>query len=86
MATAELIHAAAAKAGFRVLNEEYFGHDYVKTLWAWYRNILPLKDQMIAEGAEMSFRMFEYYLMSCAAFFKTETGSVGQITFTPQSA
>ncbi len=86
LATAELIHAAAAKAGFRVLNEEYFGHDYVKTLWAWYRNILPLKDQMIAEGAEMSFRMFEYYLMSCAAFFKTETGSVGQITFTPQSA
>jgi cyclopropane-fatty-acyl-phospholipid synthase len=84
--TQEQIHSASAAAGFRVVHEEYFGPDYVKTLRAWYKNILPLKDKMIQEGTEMSFRMFEYYLLCCAAVFRTETATVGQITFSPQSA
>jgi len=55
-----------------------FGPDYDRTLMAWWRNFDAAWPQLRGEGYDQRFyRMWKYYLHSCAGFSGPDTGSCG---------
>jgi cyclopropane-fatty-acyl-phospholipid synthase len=56
-----------------------FGVDYDKTLMAWYDNFIANWDQIKSKDSERFFRMWEYYLLSAAASFRTRRNQLWQI-------
>lgn len=62
-----------------------FGPDYDKTLLAWYENfqkIWPELSQREDQKYDLRFkRMWDYYLLSCAGFFRSRSCSLWQIVF-----
>ena len=60
-----------------------FGADYTKTLLHWYRNVLRHRDQMTEKYGKRFFRMWRYYLLSCAGAFKARKLNVWQIVLSP---
>ncbi|MCS3903670.1 cyclopropane-fatty-acyl-phospholipid synthase [Methylohalomonas lacus] len=48
-----------------------FGPDYDRTLMAWYRNFHAAWPQFSEQYGERFYRMWKYYLSSCAAAFRT---------------
>ncbi|GGY75284.1 cyclopropane fatty acyl phospholipid synthase [Marinobacter zhanjiangensis] len=48
-----------------------FGPDYDKTLMAWYRNFEEAWPRFADELGERFFRMWRYYLLSCAGAFRS---------------
>lgn len=73
---------ASASEGLLVLEDWHsLGPHYDKTLMAWYRNFIRnwkrLKDLYDARF----FRMWSYYLLSCAASFRSRRNQLWQIVF-----
>ncbi|CEG57742.1 cyclopropane fatty acyl phospholipid synthase [Legionella fallonii] len=58
-----------------------FGPDYYKTLMAWYDNFLAGWDKIKNNYDESFFRMWNYYLLSCAGTFKARDLQLWQIVF-----
>ncbi|MDP2087880.1 MAG: cyclopropane fatty acyl phospholipid synthase [Flavobacteriaceae bacterium] len=56
-----------------------FGVDYDKTLMAWYDNFMANWNQIKSKDSERFFRMWEYYLLSAAASFRTRHNQLWQI-------
>ncbi len=77
--SAELIGKHSAPL-FNLEDWHNFGHDYVKTLWAWWQNLEANWDQ-IPNYDERFQRMWHYYLMSCAATFQSSRNHLWQIVF-----
>ena len=59
-----------------------FGPDYDRTLMAWWHNFdaawPELKDQY---DQGHFYRMWKYYLLSCAAYFRSREGQLWQIVY-----
>lgn len=55
---------------FIVEDVHNFGADYDKTLMAWYANFQAAWPQFESELGERFYRMWEYYLLSCAGAFR----------------
>jgi len=73
---------AKAAEGLFVLEDWHsFGTDYDKTLMAWYRNFT--KNWNLIKGAydKQFYRMWTYYLLSCAGTFRSRYTQVWQIVF-----
>lgn len=73
----------ASEGVFIVEDLHNFGKDYDKTLMAWYANFEESWDQLKQNPAydERFYRMWKYYLLSCAATFRSRKNQLWQIVF-----
>jgi cyclopropane-fatty-acyl-phospholipid synthase len=58
-----------------------FSIDYDKTLMAWYKNFENNWDKLKTKYSERFHRMWGFYLLSSAGFFRSREGQVWQILF-----
>jgi cyclopropane-fatty-acyl-phospholipid synthase len=71
----------AARAGLRIQDEFAFGSDYAKTLCIWYESFNGQLDQVSQLGFDEAFvRLWNFYLMYCAAGFSERNIDVVQFT------
>jgi cyclopropane-fatty-acyl-phospholipid synthase len=70
----------AAIEGLFVMEDWHnFSADYDKTLMAWYRNFNENWQQIAAHYDERFYKMWEYYLLSCAGSFRARSNQLWQI-------
>lgn len=75
------------RAGLRVVNAIEFGDSYDQTLRHWYGSFNDQWEQISKMGFDERFqKMWNFYLTSCAAAFKTGNCDVTQITVAHSSA
>ena len=73
--------AQARAAGFDVVDEFAFGHDYAETLKRWREKFMHQKLQVLANGFDERFiRIWEFYLAYCEAAFAENNTDVVQYT------
>ena len=78
--------AAAAKAGLQIENEFAFGADYAKTLCIWRDNFNQKIQEIRRLGFDETFiRLWNFYLMYCAAGFSERNIDVVQFTLSHSS-
>lgn len=63
-----------------------FGADYDKTLMAWAENFKRGREVGKFSCSESVFRMFRYYLLSCAGAFRARDLQLWQIVLSPHGA
>jgi cyclopropane-fatty-acyl-phospholipid synthase len=61
-----------------------FGADYDKTLMHWFRNFNDNWNRLRERYDEKFYRMWKYYLLSCAACFRARAQHVWQIVLSPR--
>ena len=61
-----------------------FGADYDKTLMAWYANFNTNWDKLKNQYNDRFYRMWRYYLLSCAGAFRARSTQLWQIVFSKQ--
>ena len=61
-----------------------FGADYDRTLMAWHERFLQAWPQLQARHSERFFRMWRYYLLSCAGTFRARANQLWQLVLSPQ--
>jgi cyclopropane-fatty-acyl-phospholipid synthase len=72
---------SAAKAGLQVVGEFSFGADYAKTLCLWRDNFNQKLEEVHQLGFDEAFvRLWNFYLMYCAAGFSERNIDVVQFT------
>jgi cyclopropane-fatty-acyl-phospholipid synthase len=72
----------SASEGVLVLEDWHsFGPHYDKTLMAWYRNFSEKWDNIKPIYDERFYRMWTYYLLSCAGSFRARRNQLWQIAF-----
>jgi cyclopropane-fatty-acyl-phospholipid synthase len=77
----EVFKANAAKAGLRIEQEFAFGHDYAKTLCLWKDSFNHKLQEVRQLGFDEAFiRLWNFYLMYCAAGFTERNIDVVQFT------
>lgn len=64
---------------FLVEDWQNFGQDYDKTLMSWHENFTKNWSQISSKYNDQFYRMWTYYLLSCAAFFRSRQGQLWQI-------
>jgi len=62
-----------------------FGPDYERTLLAWWHNFQNAWPELSQRYDERFARMWRYYLMSCAAFFRSRRGQLWQLVLAPMA-
>ncbi len=76
----QLTHAIENK--FLIADWHSFGEDYDRTLMAWWNNFdcawLKLRDRY----GDRFYRMWKYYLLCCAGFFRARQGQLWQLVLT----
>ena len=76
----------AMKRYFVLEDLHNFSADYDKTLMAWHRNFSDVKSRI--ENAQhlgkRFFRIWEYYLLSCAAMFRARQAQLVQMVLSPE--
>lgn len=60
-----------------------FGPDYDKTLMAWHDNFLKAWPNLEAKYGPRFYRMWTYYLLSCAGAFRSRSIQLWQIVLSP---
>ena len=76
--TTEIIRQQIARAGLKLVSEEYFGGSYACTLAAWRRSFNERWPAIRRLGFDSRFhRMWDYYLAYCQAGFEAGTLNVG---------
>jgi len=58
-----------------------FGPDYDRTLMAWWENFNRAWPRLEGRYGPRFHRMWKYYLMSCAGFFRSHQGQLWQVVF-----
>jgi cyclopropane-fatty-acyl-phospholipid synthase len=74
---------AAAEGDFVLEDWHAFGPDYDRTLMAWYDNFVDAWPTLEHSYDERFFRMWKYYLLSCAGSFRARKNQVWQILLSP---
>lgn len=71
----------------RFLIEDWhnFGRDYDKTLMAWHVNFERAWPRLSARYGPRFYRMWRYYLLSCAAYFRSRQGQLWQLVLTKRA-
>jgi cyclopropane-fatty-acyl-phospholipid synthase len=59
-----------------------FGRDYDRTLMAWHGNIVNALPTLSRRYDARFLRMWSYYLLSCAGYFRSQKGQLWQILLT----
>lgn len=65
---------------------ENFGPDYDITLLAWWRNFERAWPQLMDELSDQFFRVWKYYLLSCAGFFRSGQGQLWQLVLSKKGS
>ncbi len=79
--------AQVADAADRILLLEdwhNFGTHYDSTLHAWYDNFESAWSELAEEYGERFFRMWRFYLLSCAGSFRARLNNLWQIVLSPR--
>lgn len=75
----------AASEGLFVLEDWHsFGHDYDRTLMAWFRNFDASWGTIKERYEEPFYRMWKYYLLSCAGAFRAHMNQLWEVVFSPR--
>ena len=61
-----------------------FGVDYDKTLMHWFKNFHENWDVLKEDYDDRFYRMWKYYLLSCAGSFRARKNQLWQIVFSPK--
>lgn len=71
----------------RLIIEDWhnFGQDYYLTLMAWWENFDAAWPSLAQHYDERFYRMWKYYLLCCAGFFKSRQGQLWQLVLTKRS-
>lgn len=69
----------AIERRFLVEDWHNFGTDYDRTLMAWWENFERNWPELAGKYGERFYRMWKYYLMSCAGFFRARQGQLWQL-------
>lgn len=72
---------AAAEGHFTLEDWHNFGADYDKTLMAWNANFVKNWSKINKDYSERFYRMWTYYLLSCAGSFRARDVQLWQIVF-----
>jgi cyclopropane-fatty-acyl-phospholipid synthase len=73
---------SSASEGLLVMEDWHsFGPDYDQTLMAWHRNFATNWDNIKALYDNTFYRMWTYYLLSCAGSFRSRRNQLWQIVF-----
>ncbi len=81
--SAQQINAAAEK--YFVLEDWHnFGVDYDKTLVHWFKNFHANWNRLKKKYSERFYRMWKYYLLSCAGAFRARKHQLWQIVLSPK--
>lgn len=75
--------AAAIEGQFVLEDWHNFGADYDKTLMSWFRNFNRHWDELKAGYDERFYRMWKYYLLSCAGSFRARQNHLYQLVLSP---
>lgn len=73
----------AAEGMFVIEDWHNFGADYDRTLLCWFRNFDAAWDDLKRAYDERFYRMWKYYLLSCAATFRARKNQLWQIVLSP---
>ena len=73
--------AAATEGRFTMEDWHNFGADYAPTLRAWHDRLAAHRDEVVAQYGERFYRMFVFYLLSCAGAFAARTYQMWQVLF-----
>jgi len=73
--------SAAAEGLFVIEDWQNFGAYYFPTLMAWYDNFKANWDLIKEKYDDRFFRMWEYYLLSCAGSFKARENQLWQVVY-----
>jgi len=74
----------AAERLFVIEDIHNFGSDYDKTLMAWYENFKAAWPSLQDKYGERFYRMWRYYLLSCAGAFRSRSIELWQFVFSPK--
>jgi cyclopropane-fatty-acyl-phospholipid synthase len=74
---------AAIEGVFVIEDWQSFGPDYDKTLMCWFRNFEENWDSIARNYGERFYRMWRYYLLSCAGSFRARQNQLWQIVLSP---
>jgi cyclopropane-fatty-acyl-phospholipid synthase len=76
---------SAAIEGLFVLEDWHsFGTDYDRTLMKWFQNFDDNWDELKETYNGRFYRMWKYYLLSCAGSFRARKNQLWQIVFSPE--
>ncbi len=75
---------ASMEGLFVVEDLHNFGADYDKTLMAWHNNFVQHWDQFRSSYGERFYRMWRYYLLSCAGGFRARTMQLWEFVLSPR--
>lgn len=76
---------AGAMEGVFVLEDQHnFGADYDKTLMAWHQNFIKSWPDLKDRYDERFYRMWNYYLLSCAGGFRARNMQLWQFVLSPK--
>lgn len=76
--------ARAAEGRFVIEDVHNFGAFYDPTLMAWHANVEARKAALPARYDERFFRMWRYFLLSCAGSFRARQNQLLQIVLSPR--
>ncbi len=80
-----LSQLSSAMEGIFVLEDLHnFGADYDKTLMAWYHNFIQSWPQLSAAYGNAFYRLWNYYLLSCAGAFRARGMQLWQMVLSPK--
>lgn len=71
--------ASTLESRFLIEDWHNFGQDYDHTLMAWWENFDTAWPFLEAKYGKRFYRMWKYYLMSCAGFFRSRQGQLWQL-------
>lgn len=71
---------------FIVEDVHNFGADYDKTLMAWHKNFVDNWDSLKSSYDEVFYKMWNYYLLSCAGEFRARSMQLWQLVLSPKGA
>ncbi len=75
----------ALEGRFLIEDWHNFGPDYDRTLMAWEANFSARWSEISAGYSPRFFRMWRYYLLACAGYFRSRQGQLWQLVLTKQS-
>lgn len=77
--------ACSVEGRFLIEDWHNFGADYDRTLMAWWANFDRHWPALEKKYGARFYRMWRYYLMSCAGFFRSRQGQLWQIVLTKRN-
>lgn len=77
--------ARAVEGRFLIEDWHNYGPDYDRTLMAWWDNFERAWPALRSKYGERFYRMWKYYLLSCAGFFRARQGQLWQLVLSKRA-